>query len=310
MYCEANAMASGRPAFQPCVESGVPGLGRKPRRTLTPELGYTVAGLFLLGMLSFIPCWNAAAMFGSSAFVTFVGDYFPRLIVASCFSVLLLFVAATALFFAAAPVHMQTDQVMMMMGSSFITLMGVLFILIASPLQRAGANSARDLWENCQFGARSHKVFAESNRLQLLRSQESCASQDSIESCPGFDKNATPAVFLLRDMERDFFCSGFCHRQALAAEALSTRDTKASLPPAPATLFDPIPRNASCDGMAAREISAMSEVVSEQLFAQGTVLVIIALLAGCLRMLGVCRHKMYVERESYGTLERNSTPMS
>ena len=43
-------------------------------------------------------------------------------------------------------------EVLLLMGSSFITFLGVLFLLIATPLQLAGANAARDLWENCQFG--------------------------------------------------------------------------------------------------------------------------------------------------------------
>jgi len=172
------------------------------------QLQWTLLGLFIILALVMIPFWTACVLLHSSVFTFFAGYTVPTCLLLLCIGLPVLFVATMIVFFEYAPDEHQTAYAMCIVGSIFLTLLGAALILVSMPLSYQAKAVSGDIVFNCQSAPRTMELYSTSNLLQQLRSQPSCTSAASIDSCPGYATNQYTKV--LQDMERQLQCSGFC----------------------------------------------------------------------------------------------------
>jgi len=226
----------------------------------------------------------------------------------------------------------QTEQTIMMIANIFITLLGLVLMLLSLPLSRQAIDTYNNLMHRCDYSAQTHRMYEYSQVLHNIRRTPSCASKFSVEECPGYE-DAAPYTSFLKTMETQFRCSGFCYRpmgaaaesstkdasfvgkerrvvggsqrhkdhitplslQAVSAETAVVRDKEVMLQVQqyPPTLFSDSNYQASCEGMAARDMKNFAGDVGFQTFYQGIYLVVIAIATGFLKLISFC-----VKRES------------
>lgn len=311
-------------------------------RLLTPMNVFVVTGCFLLAMLCTVPLWNAAALMESSNYVFWHGKTVPSYILILCLGVIVLYALTVVTFFQYARPQVQTEQTIMMIANIFITLLGLMLMLISLPLSRQSIDTHNNLMHNCEFSEQTHRMYEYSQVLQNIRSTPKCAAEFSVETCDGYE-SAPPYTDFLKAMETDFRCSGFCFNQKVVsaaaadsaeapADANATVSAVASLlhraggravrrhrevsvtplallstereslaPSAaqssiiaqpvssyPPTLFSDANFQASCEGMAARDMKNFAGDIGYQTFYQGIYLVLIAVATGFLKLIGLC----------------------
>lgn len=263
-----------------------------------PSTVYFFVGLFVLGMLCMVPVWNAIALKYDEAFLMFLGTLFPNLILLVCGGVVLLYGLAICCFVASQS-RMQSDSTMLTIGTCFLTLLGVLLLVVSSPLRTTIYSTSNDIWANCQFGAATHDYYDTAVTLNALRAQPECKALPSVEQCAGYV--SSPEATKLKEMEATWHCSGFCYEspnaelqgEMAALGGLSLPFCRDAPPPCktspfPPTLFSQRNDEVSCDGIAARDINTFGKEVADQSFYEGVCLVIIALLIALARLLGMC----------------------
>merc|ERR1719343_1030556 len=119
--------------------------------------------------------------------------------------------------------------------------------MISMPLEAKATQVSQSLFTACEMGPAngSYELYKTSQVLQALRAQPGCTAMASVEDCHGYE--ATYYSELLKSMEANLHCSGFCYNpegvnetglliaQAVAAQGNST-DADGKLAPAPAFL--------------------------------------------------------------------------
>jgi len=337
---------------------------------------FVVAGVVLLVLLCIVPVWNAIALLEDSNYVFWVGTSMPCLTIFLLCSITLLYALTITAFFSTARPQVQTEQTVLMIANIFITLLGLVLVLLALPLSRHSLDTYNNLMHRCDYSEQTHRLYEYSQVLQNIRSTADCAPKYSVEECVGYE-DAWPYTSFLKHMEEEFRCSGFCYRspQALQAAQLpnqtafsavgatvlyadagsasdettaaensqegaaaseskvggtadstslffrrsqpfakrrqhvdhvtplgllavdSHREGKAKganifAKPTntlyPPTLFSDANYQASCEGMAARDMKNFSGDIAFQTFYQGIYLVLIAVATGFLKLIGFC----------------------
>jgi len=310
-------------------------------RLATPKNVFVVTGCFLLAMLCTVPVWNAVALMESSNYVFWHGKTVPGWILICCLGVIVLYAITVATFFQYARPQVQTEQTIMMIANIFITLLGLMLMLLSLPLSRQSIDTYNNLMQNCELSEQTHRMYEYSQVLQNIRSTPKCAAEFSVETCDGYE-SAPPYTDFLKAMESDFRCSGFCFNQKVASlagtESATPTDANATvsgaasllhraggravrrhrevsvtplallstdretLAPAaaqssivaqptssyPPTLFSDANFQASCEGMAARDMKNFAGDIGYQTFYQGIYLVLIAVATGFLKLIGLC----------------------
>merc|ERR1719240_136864 len=66
---------------------------------------------------------------------------------------------------------------------------------------------------NCETGERSRDLYVTSQALQEIRQSEDCRDLYSVEQCVGFQN--TQYTRVLKSMEKDFRCAGYCYTPPL-----------------------------------------------------------------------------------------------
>jgi len=297
----------------------------KPSKLASKTMGmagaFSVGGTVLMLMLAICPIWSAANLLGDFNYVFWAGRRVPTVTIVVCICIVCLFAITSGIFFGRAHAPARTEQTTMMVVNIFITLFG-LFLMIASlPLTRQALQISSDLLHNCAYSEETHRLYEYSQVLQNIRATPACANKFSVEECAGYQASP-PYTDFLKSLENEFLCAGFCYKVpatakpaqllglkdrirlhrttlALAVEAAETMEgnrhgvqndlhASATYPP---TLFSDSNFQASCDGMAARNMQNVAGDIGQQLFFQGIYLVFIAVATGFLKLFGLCVRK-------------------
>merc|ERR1719375_2261117 len=141
-------------------------------------------------------------------------------------------------------------------------------MIVSMPLEWQAARTTNNLMFACDTSEQTHRVYEYSQVLQNIRASKECAPKFSVEECAGY-KEAPPFTSYLKSLENTFRCAGFCYKPSSKSEPASSldagsqlrqqhaeasvSDTSASLT-YPPTLFSDANYQASCEGMASRDM--------------------------------------------------------
>lgn len=318
------------------------GQGSSLRGFITPRNVFIITGAVLLTLLCVVPLWNASALMQDTNYVFWQGRAVPAWMVGICLGIILLYVITIFVFFGYARPQVQTEQTIMMIANIFITLFGLMLMIVSVPLSRQAITTYNNLMHKCDFSAQTHRLYEYSQVLHNIRATPECMRQYTVKECAGYE-DAEPYTSFLKAMETDFRCSGFCYQPPNQESALQV-NTAPNVPnvtnatesennattamrlvqtrhvdhvfPLPAepseglsllsirraygtqspgnynyyppTLFSDANYQASCEGMAARDMKNFAGDISFQTFYQGIYLVLIAIATGFLKLIGFC----------------------
>jgi len=284
---------------------------------LTPKSVFTGVGCILLGMLSIVPIWNSVILLQDSNYVFWAGRTTPTGIIICCVIIVILYAITVSVFFRRSHQSvLATENTIMMIANIFITLFG-LFLMIASiPISHQTDLTYTNLMNRCGYSDQTHRLYEYSEVLHNIRADPKCANKFSVEECEGYEE-AAPYTNFLKGMENNFRCAGFCYKPKRAAAAASfidkkqrtrlhtdhmtpvsliaedadTSDTIEAAARYPPALFSDSHFQASCEGMAARDMKNFAGAIGNQTFFQGVAFVFIAVITGFLKLVSFCQPK-------------------
>lgn len=275
----------------------------------SPRNVFMSVGVVLLLLLCIVPLWNSMSLMQNANYVFWAGRSVPTWIIIICIIMIFLYVATTAVFFSASHPAVQSEQTVMMIANIFITMFGLILMLIALPLINQSNSTYYNLMYACDYSAETHRLFEYSQVLHNIRAMPDCKTKPSVEDCVGYEP-APPYTDFLKEMETSFRCSGFCYRMSASSvsSSNSTKEEKTSLMALgqridhtasmespkgyPPTLFTQANYQATCEGMAARDMKNFAGDIGTQTFYQGIYLVLIAVTTGFLKLVGFCVRKV------------------
>merc|ERR1719498_1520732 len=132
-----------------------------------------------------------------------------------CVSIIFLYAVTIFAFFSCSRPSVQTEQTIMMIANIFITLLGLVLMLVSLPLSRQSIETYNNLMHRCDYSEQTHRMYEYSQVLHNIRAMPDCAKKFSVEECEGY-KEAPPYTTFLKTMENDFRCSGFCYKAPAA----------------------------------------------------------------------------------------------
>merc|ERR1719191_2122019 len=169
-------------------------------------------------MLCVVPIWNAASLLHDDNYVFWSGRAVPLWLITLCVVIIVLYVITILSFFTYSRPSVRTEQTIMMIANIFITLLGLVLMLISLPLSRQSIETYNNLMHRCDYSEQTHRMYEYSQVLHNIRRQPGCAEKFSVEECPGYE-DAPPYTSFLKAMEADFRCSGFCYKAPAVAAA-------------------------------------------------------------------------------------------
>lgn len=297
-------------------------------QVVTGENVILIAGSVLLIILSFVPVWNCFILLQDSNYVFWAGCSLPRWVGILCILVILLYATMAGCFLRGGQSSVPMQQTIMTIANIYITFFGVFLMVVSLPITHQADLTYTNLMHRCESSEQTHRLFEYSQVLQNMRATPACAKMYSIEECAGYEAVA-PFTTFLKGMENNFRCAGFCYRSpagaslvsssvevlpapaklvsvkqgtrhlrtdqvSLTAEAASEKmvaKAEWSEPRYPPTLFSNQNFQASCEGMAARDMKNFAGDIGQQTFMQGIYLVLIAVATGLLKLLNFCIRK-------------------
>merc|ERR1719379_2552979 len=162
-------------------------------------------------MLCVVPIWNAASLLHDDNYVFWSGRAVPLWLITLCVVIIVLYVVTILSFFTYSRPSVQTEQTIMMIANIFITLLGLVLMLISLPLSRQSIETYNNLIHRCDYSEQTHRLYEYSQVLHNIRAEPDCAKKYSVEECKGYEE-APPYTSFLKGMEDNFKCSGFCYR--------------------------------------------------------------------------------------------------
>jgi len=203
------------------------------KRTFSPENIFIGTGILLLTMLCVVPIWNAASLLHDDNYVFWSGRAVPLWLISLCVVILVLYVITILSFFNYSRPSVRTEQTIMMIANIFITLLGLVLMLISLPLSRQSIETYNNLMHRCDYSEQTHRMYEYSQVLHNIRSRPDCAKKFTVEECDGYE-SAPPYTSFLKAMESDFRCSGFCFKpNPLTAPAVAAPAPGGGKAPAP-----------------------------------------------------------------------------
>mmetsp|Transcript_72081 Transcript_72081/g.187970 ORF Transcript_72081/g.187970 Transcript_72081/m.187970 type:complete len:448 (+) Transcript_72081:127-1470(+) len=230
------SMAQHQQTVDPSQYQGNIKAGQSTRRLLDSKVTFICVGLLLLTMMCIVPIWNAAALMSDENYVFWVGRATPVSIMTLTIGLVLLYVATVFVFVGCARSQF-SEQTVMMMANIFITLLGLILILMSLPLTRESVETYTTLMHQCDVAPQTHRLYEYSQVLQNIRATPECAAKYSVEECVGYEE-AVPYTSFLKSMEGRYRCAGFCYHPTNADALLA----------APFQTFGPAPGNSFCGG--------------------------------------------------------------
>jgi hypothetical protein len=210
-------------------------------------------------------------------------------ILASCVAAVLLYLLSLNYFIAwAKPDVKQGFAYPFAIWSAFLLMLGASFAMFAQPISQEADVAYNELLSACETGVRTRDLFITSQALQSLRQTPGCTELSSVENCLGFF--TTTYSNILKQMETELRCSGFCYNPA-GVKPLTPQPSAlgmANVMQYPPSLFSHANFEASCDGMAARNMQNFVGAVGTQVYHQGVTFSVVALMFGMLVLVGGC----------------------
>lgn len=167
----------------------------------------------------------------------------------------------------------------------YVLVLGLVLVLAALPILWESHTAQDDLFKFCESSDRTKDLFANSQGLQALRQLPACRKEASVETCSGYVETAYSAV--LRFMERDLHCSGFCYRNSITMNPGHPAEKKLQLLDTPLTLFSQEDYEPSCDGMSARYMGVAVGNSIAQMYIEGIVLIVGTAALGIMKLSGI-----------------------
>lgn len=192
------------------IPANPPTTTKEKQIRFNPERLFIAFGTLVLLIICAIPVANAAALLDDFNFIFWAGREIPMWLVTLSTIIIVLYMITGYLFFSYAKQESRSEQAIMMIAHTFITMLGLIFMMVALSLTHKTAATYNNLHRQCHFSEDTHKVFEFSQVLHALRSQPGCIEKYSIESCEGY-QDAPPYTTYLKDLEENFRCSGFCY---------------------------------------------------------------------------------------------------
>lgn len=289
-----------------------------------PRNVFTITGAIVVALLCVVPLWNAGALLADSNYVFWIGITLPCQVFVVVVCVLTGYVVTVYVFFSFSPAPAQNEQTIMMVSNMFVTLLGVILMLLSQPLCRQANYAYDELMHHCEYSQLTHRTFEYSQVLHNIRRQPDCLEKRSVEECTGYAE-AAPYTWFLKALEADFRCSGFCFRPQLGRQTNGSLDMvshtwrprspvpmphgtkvpdvmdeptgvhrhrrqEVEVSRYPPTLFSNANYKSSCEGMAARDMKNFVGDIGHQSFAQGLYLLLIAIATGFLKLVTHCRY--------------------
>lgn len=298
---------------------------------VTPKNLFTSIGCALLAILAVVPIWNSFILMMDSNYVFWAGRWTPQWIIIVSVSIVFLYALTVHAFFRKPVAMEHTEPTIMMIANIFITLFGIFLMLVALPLTHQAELTQTNLLHRCDHSEQTQRLYEYSQVLQNMRATPECAKKGSVEECAGYEAAAPYTNFLKgmeNNFRCAGFCykapltgggvSTFgpapapgpaasanllsvkrhTHKDHVSQVALIAEDASAKDPVLtyvnnayPPTLFSKMNFQASCEGMAARDMKNFAGDIGQQTFYQGIYLIFIAVLAGFLKLLGFCVRK-------------------
>jgi len=234
---------------------------------------FTIAGVVTLILVFLVPCWNAIALMGDQNYVYWIGRVAPLMLIVTAVVVTFLYAVTVFFFFLSRRPMSQTEQTLAMLAQVFISLIGAILMLASLALSSQVTKSYNQLMFNCENSEMTHRTYEYSQVLHNIRQQPDCRWRASVEECVGYEE-AYPYTTFLKHMENDFTCSGFCYRPVMSLPGLR-----------PLSLFSKANYEASCEGMAARDLRNFVGDISMQFFIQGITMIGITIITGLLKII-------------------------
>lgn len=279
----------------------------------SPTTKFVGAGCLLLLMLAVVPVWNAATLLQNFNYLFWSSPRIPQYIIIVATCMVPLYGLVGIVFFTSASRAVITEQTIMTIATTFITLFGLALMILSIFLTRQSEITSNNLLFDCNYSPETHRLYEFSTVLQNIRATPDCALKYSVEDCAGY-QDAPPYTDFLKEMETEFKCAGFCYNAKLASQSSSKaaligteahqrsvhKDHITSLlsqsagnavkasSAYPPTLFSDVNWQASCESMAARDMKNFAGDIGSQTFFQGAYLVAISVATGFLKLLGLC----------------------
>jgi len=206
----------GPPPTMQASQMGDPKGGGYVKRFVSPKNVFISTGVLLLAMLCVVPVWNAVALMQDMNYVFWVGTSVPTWMICLCAGIVGIYIMTIFVFFSTARPQVQTEQTIMMIANIFITLLGLVLMLLSLPLSRQSVDTYNNLMHRCDYSEQTHRMYEYSQVLHNIRRMPNCIHKFSVEECPGYE-DAPPYTSMLKAMETDFHCAGFCYRAPASA---------------------------------------------------------------------------------------------
>lgn len=270
---------------------------------LIPVEAYAMVGMtiFLMLVWKLVPIIISGGIWAALSWLGGITHFFDLMwfsnnpaatVLSVALTAVVMYVLALNYFFARAkPEARGSVTSLFIIWGIFVLLMGCAFMLLSIPISTEADKAYNELMQKCETGPRTRDLFVTSQALQNLRQTPGCTSQYSVEQCVGFQ--STTYTKVLKSMESDFKCAGFCYNPALLVGLGGVQPSYNPVQPQepveiPPTLFTPANYQASCDGMAARNMQHFVGAVGGQVFHHGIFLVTVAIILGLFQMLTLC----------------------
>merc|ERR1719473_2415935 len=153
-------------------------------------------------MLCVVPIWNAASLLHDDNYVFWSGRGVPLWLITLCIVIIILYVITILAFFNYSRQSVRTEQTIMMIAQIFITLLGLILMLISLPLSKQSIETYNNLMFRCDFSEQTHRMYEYAQVLHNIRAQPECATKFSVEECVGYEE-AAPYTSFFKAMESD-----------------------------------------------------------------------------------------------------------
>lgn len=177
----------------------------------------------MLFVICCLPLWDAWTLMQDFNYVYWSGNGWPVLVVAALILIIVIFLFSTEATFNHAGPDLRDTQTLVMVVSLFITMIGLLLVLVSMPITARTTEAHNMLLYQCSSSPDAQTLRAHYSSLLTLRKTSDCSQKYSIEECDGFEEIA-PHTQYLRALETEFRCSGFCYEASntAAVEANAT----------------------------------------------------------------------------------------
>jgi len=205
-----------------------PSLKEEQQKYVYPRNMFLGTGILLLMMICLVPAWNAFALMSHFNYGFWVGLWLPTWMLVLCLGILILYAIIVVVVFHKAKPQPQTEQTMMVVANIFVSLLGMVLMLMSMPLSRQAVDTYSNLMYRCGHGIQTQRLYEYSQVLHNIRSTPGCAMKYTVEECPGYEE-VPPYTTFLKEMEGTFRCSGFCHHPSGGATLLETKQVQTTL---------------------------------------------------------------------------------